>query len=236
MTRLDTDAVDRPLGRRIDFFAALDDSARRGVEARCRWFKAAAQETIVDFQSPSHEVYFVIAGAVRVVNQSRGGQEISFQDMGPGAFFGEIAAIDGAPRSASVIALGDSLLAGLDSRAFVDVVTRHPDLAHAVMTRLAAMVRRSNQRVMELGTLAAHNRVFAELLRLARPTEEPNVAAIEPIPAHGAIAGRVITSRETVARALGNLSRRGLARREHGRLVIRDLRRLTRLVEDFEPH
>ena len=77
------------------------------------------------------------------------------------------------------------------------------------------MVRQASERIMDLSTLGANNRIHAELLRQAMTNLKPdNSAEIRPIPHHGEIASRVSTTRETVARVLGRLTEQGLIRRK----------------------
>src|SRR3546814_9391694 len=91
--------------------------------------------------------------------------------------------------------------------------------------------------LMDLSTLGANNRVYAELLRLAKSgLRDDNSAVIRPIPIHGDIASRVSTTRETVARVLGDLARTDLVRRESEALIINDVDRLTEMVEEFRGH
>ena len=108
-------------------------------------------------------------------------------------------------------------------------------LALAMLRHLAGTLRAATGRIFDLSTLGAHNRIHAELLRLAKPgPEEQNTAVIRPIPVHGDIASRVSTTRETVARALGELGRRGLVRREGDTLIVQDLRAFIGMVKDFK--
>jgi len=96
----------------------------------------------------------------------------------------------------------------------------------------AEMIRQSTSRIMDLSTLGAHNRIYAEMLRQARTGggRAPNTAVIHPVPVHSDIAARVSTTRETVARVLSELTHKGLLQREHDSLVILDLERLTELA------
>jgi CRP/FNR family transcriptional regulator, cyclic AMP receptor protein len=62
---------------------------------------------------------------------------------------------------------------------------------------------------------------------------EGNRAMIKPIPVHADLAGRVSTTRETVARVLNDLARKKIVEREKGALAILDVRRLSAMVEEF---
>ena len=89
------------------------------------------------------------------------------------------------------------------------------------------------ERVFEFSALAVNNRIHAELLRLARDhmTAE-NTAAIQPAPTHAEIASRISTHREAVTRELSRLSRAGIVVRRSGALVVEDVERLDRLMQD----
>lgn len=219
---------------RIAILKPLSPEERAALTRQCRWRRCREDEQIIDHLSDTRDVCFVVEGAVRVVSHSVGGREISFADIEAGGFLGEVAAIDDGPRSASVVARDDgTVVAFLAPRPFRELVAGHPELALAVMRRLCSVVRLATDRIMDLSTLGANNRVHAELLRLARPNRrDDGSAAISPIPVHADIAARVSTTRETVARVLGELTRDGLVEKRTNMLLIRDYDRLEEMVED----
>ncbi|MBK3733602.1 CRP-like cAMP-binding protein [Azospirillum brasilense] len=218
----------------ITLLSPLSAEERAAVARLCRWRRFHANEQIIDHQGDTRDVALVVDGRVRVLSHSPAGREISFDDIEAGGFLGEMAAIDGLPRSASAVAVEEgTLIAFLAPRPFQDLVSGHPDLAMAVMRRLCRVVRIATDRVMELSTLGANNRVHAELLRLAKRAQvDGRTAVIAPIPVHADIASRVSTARETVARVLNDLARDGLVERRADALVVHDLHRLEALVED----
>ena len=118
-------------------------------------------------------MFFIVRGRARVVNYSVSGREITFADLAEGDYFGELSVIDGLPRSAGVMAVEDCLILSLPRRLFLAILADYPETALKVMQRLAKMVRNANERIMDLSTLAAHNRVQAELLRQAEPSNDP---------------------------------------------------------------
>lgn len=203
------------------------------IEEVCRFKTFRAGTQVFDRQAETRDVFFVVRGRVRIVNYSMSGREITLDDIGAGGHFGELAAIDSQPRSAAVLAIEDSLIVALPQRHFVEALEKYPSIALRVMKRLARMVRASTERIMDLSTLAANNRVQAELLRQARDTvKEDNTAVITPIPVHSDIASRVSTTRETVARVLSDLTRQGILERTRDSLIIRDVQRLEEMVEE----
>ena len=198
----------------IDLLSDLDSGDLKKIEEACSFKRFADQEQVIDRQSESTDVYFVISGDVRVVNYSLSGREIALDDMAAGAYLGELAALDGEPRSASVMALSDCLIAAMPQEQFLPLLEKHPSIALKVMKVLARVVRTSTDRIMDLSTLAANNRVQADLLRLAKDhVDDSNTAEISPIPVHSDIASRASTTRETVARVLSDLARRGVVER-----------------------
>ncbi len=224
--------------RTLSGIAVLDGLGRdelAALEQRCHWRRIRSRQQIIARDAVSTDVYFVVGGSVRVVDYAPSGREISFVDIGAGGMFGELAAIDGDPRSAGVIALEETTVASLSRAVFLDMATGSPAVALALLHHLAGTLRAATGRIFDLSTLGAHNRVHAELLRLAKTgREEKNTAVIRPVPVHGDIASRVSTTRETVARVLGELGRRGLVRREGDSLIVQDLRALVGMVNDFK--
>ncbi|NBB82044.1 MAG: cyclic nucleotide-binding domain-containing protein [Alphaproteobacteria bacterium] len=217
----------------VPLLASMPAEARERLARQCRWRRFAAHETIIDRSDDGRDVYFVVEGRVRVVDFSASGREISFDDLETGAFFGELAAIDGGPRSASIVAQTATRVAVMPPAVFADVAAEHPALALELLRHLAAMVRRSTERIMDLSTLAANNRVQAEILRRARKGQaEDGTAVIRPIPVHGDIAARVSTTRETVARVFGDLGRAGIVERQGDHLLVRDFGALQEMVEE----
>lgn len=217
----------------VDLLEDLSEEERRVLEQACRWKRYTAQEQILDRSCESKDVCFVVSGRVRVVNYSLSGREITLDDIEAGSYFGELAAIDGQPRSAAVMALEDCYIASLPPEHFLSALERHPRTAFRVMQRLASIVRISTDRIMDLSTLGANNRVHAELLRQARShMVDHDRAEIRPIPVHGDIASRVSTTRETVARVLNDLARRKMVERQKNCLVVPDVDRLEAMVEE----
>src|SRR5262249_43093541 len=127
------------------------------------------------------------------------GKDVVFVDLKATMMFGEIAAIDRGPRSASIEALEPCLIASLSSDAFEKLMLREPSVAIAALSHMAAEVRRLSERVFEFSTLVVQNRIQAELLRLAGGAgERHGEALLSPAPSLSDIADRISTHREAV--------------------------------------
>ncbi|MBK8175886.1 MAG: Crp/Fnr family transcriptional regulator [Rhodospirillales bacterium] len=225
--------ADQSLLADIDLFKTVGRGALTTIEQACRYRRFSADEHIIDRDALSSDVYFIVRGHARVVNYSVSGREITFADLKQGDYFGELSAIDECPRAAGVVAVKETLVFSLPRRVFLGVLADHPEVAMKVMTKLVRIVRRADERIMDLSTLGAHNRVQAELLRQAQVhTTLRNAALIEPIPVHSDIASRVSTTRETVARVLNDLARKGIVERSRNALLIRNMRLLQSMVQE----
>jgi CRP-like cAMP-binding protein len=147
--------------------------------------------------------------------------------------FGEIAAIDGKPRSASIEALETCEIASLSAGEFEQLMLDEPSVAVAALRQVAADVRRLSERVFKFSTLAVQNRIHAELLRLAGGADRRNSEMkLSPPPSLADIADRISTHREAVSRELSRLAAMGLLRRAKGALVITDVAKLFELVNE----
>lgn len=218
---------------KIELLDGLSDSQRQNVAQLCSWRHYSNNEQIIDRQSDASDIFFIVEGRVRVVNYSLSGREVTFDDLKAGQHFGELSAIDSEPRSASVMALTNCNIASMPQERFLNLLEKEPQIALRLMQGLTSMVRASTLRIMDLSTLAANNRVQADLLRLAKKQMDgENRAVISPIPVHADIASRVSTTRETVARVLNDLARKGLVIREKSALIINDLENLQEMVEE----
>jgi CRP-like cAMP-binding protein len=217
----------------IELLAGLSQKELQQVEKACRWRHYASHQQIIDRDSDSRDVFFVVSGRVRIVNYSYSGRGIILDELPRGSYFGELAALDDRLRSARVIAVKESMLAALPQGHFITLLEKRPLIALRVMRHLAAIVRYSTDRIMELSTLGANNRVHADLLRQARSNMNgKNKAVIAPIPVHGDIASRASTTRETVARVMNDLARQGILERGKDRLIIGNVEKLQHLVEE----
>jgi CRP-like cAMP-binding protein len=196
------------------------------------WRHATAGQWLLDYQDPSHDVFFVAAGAVRVIIQS-GGREVLFREIKAGEFFGELAAIDRQPRSSGIVAALDVTLARMPAAVFIATANEHADVCNQLLSLLASQIRMLTNRVHEFATLDVPHRIVAELLRLSRPQPgRPGRAIVSPPPVHAEIAARVSTRREAVVRQLNAMERAGLIERRRGAIALTDVPRLRRMVDE----
>lgn len=218
--------------RRIALFEGLSEGALVSLAQQCTWRTFEADQAIISRDADDHNVYLIVSGRVRVTMYSRAGRQVTFGEQVAGEFLGELSAIDGQRRALDVIALESTLVASLAPALFMRLLRDEPLILERVLLRLTGLVRRSAERVIELSTLGVQNRIHAELFRLAAQAGVvENSARLDPAPKHADIANRVSTNREQVTRELSALAKSGLVRKDGSALVIADVQRLQRMVE-----
>lgn len=150
----------------VAILAGLPRSTLDSVRQTCTWRRFAPGEAIVGYLDQSEDVFFVGAGEVRVIIHSQAGKAVNFHDLGPGEMFGEIPAIDGGPRSASVEARSDCHIAVMPGAAFRELVQREPTVAQALLRQQVATIRRLTTRVYEFSAAVmaiTGRRLYGEL-------------------------------------------------------------------------
>ena len=194
---------------------------------RLRLLRAPKGRTLLEKGSRSTDVFFLLQGRAEVLLYSSSGREVCVNDIGPGDMFGEIAALDGEPRSASIVASSELLLAAMRGPDFMKCLESSPAAGIWLARKLASRSRRLTEQVFELSALNVRARIHCELLRLAR-TGEPCSGGIEvrPAPTHAELASRIGTHREAVTREMRALSESKIIRHGRRSLLIVDLARL----------
>jgi CRP-like cAMP-binding protein len=219
--------------RDVALFRPLSPAARAEAEQACIWRTIPAGKNIVHFQDETRDVYFLIEGRARVMIYSVGGKAVAFRELGPGDMFGELAAVDGRKRSATVEAIKTCVVGCMPDSEFRKLLRREPQVAEALLVHAIAQIRLLTARVFEFSTLAVKNRIQAEVLRLAQTGEiRGNSARIFAFPTHVELANRISTHREAVTRELARLTRLGLLRRNGSSMTVTDVERLARMVDD----
>ena len=216
----------------MQLFQDLSATDREAIAAHCRLRRFQAGEHVLHHHDTSSELFFVLEGRVRVLLYSPAGRDVSFRDLTAGEVFGELAAIDGGPRSASVVATEATSLAVMPAADFIALTESHTSVAQALLSHLVALIRRYSQRVYELSTLGVEQRVRMQILRLAQEASEDGASAVlKPAPSLADLASLVSTTREAVSREISRLGREGLVERRGNTLRVLDIDALGDSVE-----
>ncbi len=216
----------------INLLSSLSPETLRKCESSCEWHNYRPGATILERGQNGDEVFFLLDGVAQVLSFSDSGRAVSFALLQKGDYFGELAAIDQKPRSATVIAKTDCLTARLPADAFIELITTYPPIVLSVLRKLAGVVRASDDRILDLSVLDAEQRICVELLRLAKPN--PASAGgpheIYPVPTQKSLSREIGVTRETVARIFSRLTGEGIIQRKSNVLYILDTKKLEQLV------
>lgn len=179
-------------------------------------------------------LYGVLGGRVKISVESESGKEIILNIMEAGEMFGEIALLDGEPRTADARAMGPASLLLLRRRDFLPYLERDPQLCLHLMSLLCRRLRWTSGLIEDAAFLGLPGRLAKRLLGLARAsgkTTEEGVAIGLRLSQHelGHMLG---VTREAVNKVLQRWRRRGLVDMDNGRIVIRDSAALAAIVED----
>jgi CRP-like cAMP-binding protein len=217
---------------RIELLRSVDATQRAALERRCQWRHAKAKEWLIERDDIGTDIFFLTSGVVRVLITPSPDREVILADINAGGYFGEMAAIDGQPRSAGILAITDATIALMSASVFREVLHNHPDVSEQLLKHLVARIRTLDQRINEFSSMDVKHRIYAELLRRSRPdpTNERQ-ALVSPPPVHSDIAARVSTRREMVARELKSLERAGLLTKRRGAFVITNVPQLVQLLQ-----
>lgn len=191
---------------------------------------AKSGRTLVSLGATSTNVYIVMSGRVQVTLYSLGGREVILRDLSEGQMFGELAAIDGQPRSASIVALSNCVLASIDAAAFRAAISEIPAAALWLARRLTVQIRDLTDRVFELNALRVRSRLHCELLRMCGGAGADEPVALRPSPTHAELASRIGTHREAVTREIGYLVEQGIIAQQRRLITVVDVRALAHLV------
>jgi len=151
---------------RVPIFASLDEPTLRRLSELCRTRTFKRGEVLFHEGDPGNALYLIESGQVKIVLVSDEGEETILNVQGPEECLGELALIDGAPRSATAVALERVQALALYRDDFLALVENHPPVALAVMGGLAATIRRLSSQVQDLMLLDARGRVAKKLLDL----------------------------------------------------------------------
>lgn len=197
--------------RSIPLFAKLANDDLAWLATSLIERRYAKGTVILEEGLPGKFMYIVREGRVKVSMASGDGRERITGLLEAGEFFGELALIDGYPRSATVTALVPTRVSALSRNDFLDLLSRSPDLSMELIRVLVARLRESDHQAAAMSFLGVKERTKRALLHLAssNPGAAPGRPEFGPPVTHQQIADLVGSSRETVTRAIQQLKQTG---------------------------
>jgi CRP/FNR family cyclic AMP-dependent transcriptional regulator len=214
--------------RRCALFQHVDDARLRTIARTMRHRRFRRNEVIFHQGDVGDSLQIVVSGALKIVLPSAAGEEAIIATLRSGDFFGELALLDGAPRSATATAVEATETLALPREAFLALLGEDPVLTQSLLAGIAAELRRLTGHVEELHFLDLAGRLAVRLARLGRERDPNATGSVEldwPY-TQSDLAAMIGATRQSVNRLLSTLVDDGLVRVEHETLVITDLERL----------
>ena len=175
--------------------------------------------TILIHEGDSGDTMFIVlSGRVKVFCTDASDKEITFGIFGPGEYFGEMA-LDGGPRSASVITQLPSLCSVITRTALLAYIGQHPEFALQLLSKVIQRLRLATRDARNLAFIDVYGRLTRCLHELAIPQADGSERIGERI-THQEIASRVGCSREMVSRILKDLESGGYVEVVNKRIVL----------------
>jgi CRP/FNR family transcriptional regulator, cyclic AMP receptor protein len=213
---------------RTELFGGIDGATRRRIAEHVAERVVEQGQYVFVQDEPGDRMYVLAEGAVKLFVASREGGIVELVRHRPPATFGEVALLDGGPRSASAEAVERSTLLVVTRAELLRLLRAEDQVAEALLRTLGTIVRRTTRQVSDLVFLDLQGRIARQLLALA--TDGDGMARTRRV-TQAELASMVSGARQTVNQALRSLESRGYIRAAGRSFEILDRRRLEHLAE-----
>jgi CRP/FNR family cyclic AMP-dependent transcriptional regulator len=215
--------------RKIPLFTDLSKEDMQRVRGELRFKQFNRRDVVLQKGGVGDGLLFLLIGQLQVINVTEDGRAIGLRMLNEGDFFGEIAIINASTRSASVVALSNVLVAFLPSATALYLFAHSPNVANMILRHLADKIQRDSEFRALLSINNTSRRIYA-FIELSKKMAPDNMEIIENLPTHQDIAMMINTSRETVTRALLQLTQQGIVEKNLHNLIIRKPEELQKLA------
>jgi CRP-like cAMP-binding protein len=211
--------------RRCALFAHVDEEGLLTLASQMRRRRFRRGEVIFHQDDIGDSLQVVVSGGVKIVLPSQEGDEAIIASLHPGEFFGELALLDGAPRSTTATALDATETLALPRDRFLRLLDDDPKIVRALLHALAEELRRLTGHVEDLHFLDLAGRLSIRLVRLARDAnpDASGRAELDWPFTQSDLAAMIGGTRQSVNKLLSGLVEDGLIVIERDTLVINDL-------------
>ena len=213
---------------RTELFGGIDEAMRRRIAGHVAERVVQRGQCVFTQDQPGDRMYVLAEGAVKLFVTSRDGGMVELVRHRPPATFGEVALLDGGPRSASAEATERSVLLVVTRAELRALLRADEQVAEALLRTLGTIVRRTTRQVSDLVFLDLQGRIARQLLALA--TDGDGMARTRRV-TQAELASMVSGARQTVNQALRSLESRGYIRADGRSFEILDRRRVEHLAE-----
>lgn len=209
------------LSLNLPLFADLKPQDFAGVKIDAARVSLSTGQTLFDQEDQSFDLHFLLSGSLSAVYFTAHGREIVYARYPIGSYFGELSALDAAPRSLGVIAKTPSVALTLKRASFLEIYNDVTPVRDRINAGLIQLIRSLTHKNLEATTLSVEERTIRYVYRLALDTDALTAGAvISDAPTHAEIAGTIGANREMVSRIISKMSRQGVIKSSRKQLVI----------------
>jgi len=213
-------------------FRDLDSSVIERVAGLSRAVQLSGGQTLFFKGDDGDSLYGVLSGHIRISSSEPDGKEVIFNIMGRGDIFGEIALLDGRPRTADAMAISDANLFQIRRIDFRDLMEREPRLTTHLLEMVCERLRVTSEMLEDSAFLSLPARLAKRLLRLAQyETPYSSQDSLEIKFSQAELGQLMSTSRESINKHLQYWRKEGWIDLGRGRIMIKDTEALANLVE-----
>jgi CRP/FNR family cyclic AMP-dependent transcriptional regulator len=180
--------------------------------------------TVFQKGDPGNSMMAVIRGRVKICTYSNDGKELVLNILGQGGLFGEIAVLDGRPRTADAVTLEETDLLVLERGQLLPFLTTNPEIVSRLLAVVCQRLRQTSEHLEDALLREAPSRWARGLLRLAETfgQQRPGGIRLDIKLSQQQIGSLIGVSRESINKHLGDWTRSGHLAMEDGCIVIRD--------------
>ncbi|HOG17832.1 MAG: cAMP receptor protein [Syntrophaceae bacterium PtaU1.Bin231] len=210
--------------KQIPLFEALQPADRNQLASLLRLRLIVKGNTLFRKGDEGTALYIILQGSIKISISGKAGEEVALAILGRGDFFGEMALLDGLPRSADAVALEDSHLYVLNRRDFLSFLIQNEAAVQAILFALSLRLRRTDDLLQEVCFLNLSVRLARRLLDLARRSETGDGnRPYEVRLSHKELSGLFGVTRESISKELRVLRNRGIVSTMRNRVLIHDI-------------
>jgi CRP/FNR family cyclic AMP-dependent transcriptional regulator len=215
--------------RRVPLLQSLSDGELRAIANLATRKRVRVRETVVQQSEPGTELYVLVTGHLKVVSTDPEGRDAGLGVMGPGEVFGEVALLDGGPRSATIVALDPCELLVIRREHFLRFLKESPDTAVSLLGVLAGRLRKLTERTEDIAFLRVGERLAKTIAALASSYGEKQADGsmrLQLKMSQQEMGDLVGATRESANKQIRAWEQDGLVSQDHGHLIIHDLEKL----------
>jgi len=219
--------------KQVPLFRSLRADDSRHIAALLQKHTLRKGDVLFRKGEEGHSLYMIIAGKIKIVRQSRDGDEMILAVLSAGDFCGEMALLDGLSRSADAVAVEETHLYGLNRKDFLAYVMNNETAVKAILSALSRRLRKADDFLEDIFFLKVAARIAKKLIELAGSNgfREGENGPIKLSVTQKDLAGMIGTTRESVNKELRTLREKNLVSLSGSAILIHTLEALRQRIK-----